>query len=91
MWLKYRDKWASGMKTEWDYYDVGSDKQEYIDDFLTEESNKHNWSDKFRGLDYEIIDKPPKEYLVKLIDRLSNTLFCTERRIEKLKKLCYND
>lgn len=92
MWLRYKHKWASGMKSSWKYveWDDGynktkKDEHNFIEDM--DLCKDHNWSDKYRGIDYDLIECPPKEYLEKLIANHERSIEYKKKAIKRLKKL----
>lgn len=81
-WLKYNHKWAWGDSKDFDYIRYnGKDDDESICEFIQdfELCKEHNWSDKYRGIDYELVDKPPVEWIKKEINDIT-------RRIDGLVK-----
>ena len=73
-WFKYREKWASGYG-EWEYKFLPFIKDittvELIIEFLDEKSMQWNYSDKFRGYDYELLQE--KDVPDKVINEMGKT------------------
>ena len=67
-WFKYRHKFASGPSNEWEYalYTYGPQAaSEFIHDYgLTE---VYAWSEHYRGIEYEIVDKPDPDWVLREI------------------------
>ena len=80
MWMRYRHKFAYGTGKEWSWRDLGDvtpDKAKvYAEDECAEICEEYNHSDKYRGVDYEIVDLPPPE----VIQRLANEAKDKSRR-----------
>lgn len=80
--LKYRNTWAWG-NSNWeielitfeDDYDI-----ELLQDRVDSLNNKNDWSDKFRGIEYEVIDYPGHDWMKQ------NIITCKDR-INYLTKL----
>lgn len=66
MWIKVWQRWAHGeYKESCDYHEVSG--TEDILELIQEINETHDWSDKFRGSQYEIIEAPPKKWFEKQI------------------------
>ena len=88
-YLKYRHTFSSGEST-WDYkmledyMDPDSDEFEEIIGGLEE---AYSWSDKYRGVEHEIIDRPPQEWLDREIKKTENSIL----RLNKYKRELTSD
>lgn len=87
MWIKYRHGWAHGFGS-YDYTEIPDNcSQEVLEDIVEELKSPNWWSDKYRGVQYELVDKPPKEYILGLISGLEVTIEGYNKRILQLKEL----
>lgn len=63
--LKYRDTWSYG-NSEWEFILISS-IDDYDKELLQERVDylnaENNWSDKFRGIEYEVVDYPGHEWM----------------------------
>jgi hypothetical protein len=83
MWIKYTHTFASGEVT-WEWADIGSDtSKEAVEDFLTELQREYDWSEHYRGVDYEIIELPPREILQKRIDSAMKMIQNLQLRVSR--------
>lgn len=89
MWMRYKHKFAWGIEKTWSYYNVGKyhDDKEQLKSILEELSNEYYYSDKYRGIDYEIIECPPREYLENSIKRLKGYIKSYNKTIKRHEKL----
>jgi len=74
--LKYRHKWASGY-SRWEYVSIDDccvSNESVLEEFIEDIVAKNGWSDKYRGLEHEVLDLPPKEWLEKEINRISRRI-----------------
>ena len=94
IWVKYREKWNSGLTPyEWTWYPDNFDKFEIELDFKGRyESNPYNYFDGFYGYDWEIAS-PPREAVerfkneaVKNINRYGNILHMMLEYLDKMEK-----
>ena len=64
-WFKYRHKFSSGPDPEWNYklYTYGPQAAyEFIQDYgLTD---TYSYSEHYRGIEYEIVDKPDPDWVL---------------------------
>jgi hypothetical protein len=82
MWLKYKHKHAWGIDKEWSWRELGGsakDAEADAKEVLHELSEEHNWSDKYRGIDYEIVEYPP-------VIIIEEEILCAERTVEHWRK-----
>lgn len=86
MWIKVWVTWAWGSdKNSPDYYEVETNDD--IEDVIHTVNESNEWSDKYRGAKYEVIDAPPVKWLVKEIEDLEYRSKQSANRAEYLKKL----
>lgn len=53
VFVKYRSRWAYG-EGSWEYRTFNADiSDEALEDEMREEASKHDYSDKFRGMEWE--------------------------------------
>jgi hypothetical protein len=83
LFLKYRHKFAHGYGN-WEYTEEYGHDIDYLNETLQRE---HDWSDKYRGMDVEVIECPPKEWLEKRIERMYSILLYYSKTSEELTKL----
>lgn len=90
MFLKFRHNWAHS-KGDWEYKLLSfSDDpwtEEELEAEVAEMTTEHEWSDKYRGIDYETILTPPREWLVVKRDRCSKRILSLIKTREKFNKL----
>jgi len=89
-WIKYRECWASGY-TQWKYYfldnlsqniDEESAKKILLEKIMCPETK----SDKFRGFQFEIVDKIPKEDANFMLKNIQASMTHHQQQIEKLQR-----
>lgn len=84
--IKFKHKWSHGIDEEWTYQKIHSGWEHAIGDkelfkeFLDENiAAEFDYYEHYRGVDYEIIDRPPNEWLQKEIDKLeAKALHCND-------------
>ena len=97
--LKYRHKF-SYCHHEWVYeiipdyvFEENEDENLSDDDllheygFLEDITDEYSYSDKYRGIDYEIVEHPPKEWILSKIRITENSISRGLDLIKELKKL----
>ena len=87
VWIKYRHKFASGVGDGFEYeecYNTG------LESFLDGIKQEFDWSDKYRGVEYEFVDVPPRDFLEQKISYLESDIDyandCIKRYGELLKR-----
>ena len=99
MWIHYKHCWAHGFGDE-SYIEIPDDLAEYgyededqeknINDFLRDETSilKNNeWSDKYRGIEWFIIEVPPVKFIMQRIERHKRGLIHHEERLAHYQAL----
>ena len=89
VYYRYRHKWAWG-QNDWRYDEawVNEDNpQKDLDEYAEMKMEANNFSDKYRGLDLEIVDRPPDEWIRKHLMRCVNLIWNTKQRAIRLYKL----
>lgn len=92
MWMKHRVMWASGYGSwEWRLLNEGSleeDRAERWAESAAEElSLEHDWSDKFRKIEYEVHSEAPTEVIEEEISRAEKIVASWSKRLAYLKEL----
>jgi hypothetical protein len=86
MWIKVWERWAHGENKEYcDYHEV-VDKEDATE-MIYELNLHHEWSDKFRGCQYEGVEQPPKEWLKKEIALCLDRANGYEAKAKRLQRL----
>lgn len=83
LWLKYKHKFAYGSDKEWSWVIIEYD----LESSLEELSEEFNWSEHYRGMDYEVVEIPPLEVLEKEIKSAEKTVENYQRRVVLLKEI----
>lgn len=87
-WMKYRPKFREGIETSWEWYELGVplDKAEEVaKDARISLATEYYDNEGFRGFDYEIVETPPHEALIKLLKELEVSAIHYERRIAEVQ------
>lgn len=84
IWLKYRHNFSYGThEYEWmdvsDLVEVGQTKddlsKEYLEHYVIDELKcEYDYSDKYRGIDYELFDAPPLEIIKEDLDYIQSSI-----------------
>jgi hypothetical protein len=87
--LEYNHKFADGPDSK--EYMVLDDtitlENPYLQEIIMELAEEYNYSDKYRGVDYDIINRPPDKWLEHQIDRMTNQIEYNKSMINKYKNL----
>lgn len=59
----------------------------YVKEIVYTLAEEYNYSDKYRGVDYEIVDNPPEKWLEREIERLTRIIKYSSTQIEEYSKL----
>lgn len=87
--LKYRYKFAYGYD-KFQYMVVADDitiDSDYLKEIISELHGEYDYSDRYRGIDYDIIDNPPIEWLEREIETYSKKIIHYNNLITIYKKL----
>jgi hypothetical protein len=88
MWLRYKHKWASGIDRKWLWKYLGENvKDSLVQEFLGQINDEHSWSDKYRGIDYDIVKHPPSDILQDKIKSCEKSLQAYTKHLEYLNNL----
>lgn len=88
MWMKYRHKWSSGTDREWTWIDIWNNtSKDMLEDILHELSEKYDYSEHYRGIDYELAEYPPVQVIEREIQNLKEQIKSYESRIDHLKNM----
>jgi len=79
IFLKARHKFSHG-PSEWEYFEIyleyySQDQKEALRDWVVEFCAKYDYSEHYRGCDYEIVPMPPRSWLKDRIRQLQSA--CT--------------
>lgn len=89
-WLRYKHKWAWGESSSFDYIRYyGKEDDQSIREFIedAELCKENQWSDKYRGISYELVDRPEGEWITREIDKASRVIEVWTRYKDKLESL----
>jgi hypothetical protein len=83
-WLKYRHKFASHAGG-WEYRELpeGEDLAT-VEEVLSALAEQYDWSDKYRGLDWWVVDRPPRRVLMEKLDRAERDRKEAEQRYRRV-------
>jgi len=90
MWLKYKHKHASGIDKEWSWRDLccsAKDAKAEAEEALEELAKEYDWSDKYRGMDYEIVEYPPTAIIKEEILSTRRQVRYLQHRVIELKAM----
>lgn len=87
MWLKYRHKWSHGCDKSFSYKDVDNASKEEIDSILSELSDEFDYSEHYRGINYELVEYPPASVIEAEIKAAQNSIEWYNKRVKHLKKI----
>ncbi len=90
MWIKWKHTFNAGNDDVYSWEELGdldpAAAKEYAKDFVAERRDEFNWSDNYRGVKYELVDKPPDDVLYKIIDDCEKRAAINIHRAEDLRK-----
>lgn len=58
-WLKYQHKFSSG-RHAWEWKPIGDASKDVVEDVVRELASEYDHSDKYGGIDYEVLDVAPE-------------------------------
>lgn len=99
MWIEYRHKWAYGIDSTPNYVRIPEEDElkemGYDDpgDYIHHETNimsDNEYTDKYRGIDYDIVEVPPIDFLVNKIKSHVDHLEWHGKQLKYFKKLLDN-
>ena len=89
--LRYRHNWAWG-HSEWNCKllafrddDIKSITEEAVENL----NDENSWSDKYRGLDYEVVDYPGNDWMKNELDRCKTSIKFMEEKLGIYTALFY--
>jgi hypothetical protein len=88
-WLKYQHKFSSG-RGAWQWMIVdGEATEESVreDGILSDLTDEYSHSDKYGGIDYEIVDKAPKRVIIEQLGRAVERRESAQREVLMYQKL----
>ena len=89
--LKYRHTWAWG-DNEWNYillherYITSDDE---FEDLIQNISKENNWSDKYRGVEHEVVDYPGNDWMKNELERCKTSIKFMEEKLGLYTALFY--
>lgn len=90
-WIKYRRKFASG-PNDWIYEPIENIEnwdEEGIEEFIESLHDEYSWSDKYRGVDFDIVESSevPKIKISKTIKSYKDRIDYYKRETKNLKNM----
>lgn len=80
-WMRYQHKWAWGNSKEWEWVQFDetafkADDEKSIHEFIREMElcKEGEWSEKYRGITYEFLDKPDETWLRAKIQEINRQI-----------------
>lgn len=91
MWVKWRHKFSYGEDSEFSYMEL-SDRtsEEGIKDEIIELATEYEWSEHYRGIDYEVINHPPVDIIEKYIRKAKREVKGLKQQIADWEALINN-
>lgn len=83
--LKYRHKFAHGYGS-WEYEVIHKKNIPYVEELIEEKAREYDYSDKYRGIDYEVVDYPTDEYILSQINNAENNIRYYTELLEEMKR-----
>lgn len=83
MFFKYRTKWSHG-KSDWRIIEAKSEKDVRLQ---FEESSDYNYSEHFRGYEWEEVKEVQEEYIINRIQKCYNRIKFANEEIKTLEKI----
>ncbi len=86
IWIKWWVNWAWGDTSDTPNYRLLPENE--VDEYFEDEvAPKFNWSDKYRGITWEVIDKPSVKWIEREIKYTENKLRYNQNYLETLRSL----
>lgn len=92
MWVKYRTMWANGPDDEWSWMDVCASSKDVAERYFKDEEvpsidEKNSWSDHYRGVEFEAVEKAPREVVERKLKRAREVLSHAERDVLRYEEM----
>lgn len=94
MWIEYRHKWSYRIDKKPRYIEIPDDLEKYgytdPGDYIREETevmSMNDHSDKYRGIQYDILPHPPISELVRKISSHIDHLEWHEKQLKRFRKM----
>jgi hypothetical protein len=95
MWLKYSHKFADGpSEPEWKFLSIQPAHAVdllWVEDLVLDLGAEFDWSEHYRGIDYEVVDTIPSDVLEKEIAKCESNMEYYSKHLEYLKTLVKNE
>lgn len=85
-WYRFRHKWSSGYSSWEESHEHGEYTIEDLEDLISSEHD-NNWSEHYRGFDFEILKHPSDEYVGNLKQRTINAITYNTQLLEFLNTI----
>lgn len=89
IWYKWRHKWRTGETSEWEFIKVAKQDLELysnLGEYIYDICNLSYFDDEgYRGIEFEEVELPPKEYLWNKIKESEYEIKCLQKEIEMNK------
>lgn len=83
-WMKWRHKFASHAERTWRWTEVDPT---CLREILSDLADEYDWSELYRGIDYELFDTPDPEWLAQHLGLKKRELLHLGQEIERLETL----
>jgi len=103
MWIKYKHRFAYGCDKNWNYIEIPdgeylkecgySDDNKSIGEWLTDEegiSDEYSWSEKYRGIEYEVCSTIPYEEIKRRLQNHKNNVEYHTQQVKKFQEMLDN-
>jgi hypothetical protein len=90
MWLKFRHKWAYGLNHwEWRFLDVNpvNINDSWVKETVAELNDQYAYSDKYRGLDYEVVEFPSVEVVEEHIKQTQKAILWRKQQLNYCRRI----
>lgn len=84
-----KHKWSHGFDKEWEYHTIICDQNSintWIKEEIIEMAKQYDYSEHYRGIDYELVDVPPVEILDEKLKSALQKRINTTKYIQMLKR-----
>lgn len=91
MWIKYRTMHAYG-PDDWSWLEVVASSKDVAEQYFKDEEvhsidEKHWWDDHYRGVEFEVVDKAPREVVESKLKRAREVLSHAERDVTRYEEM----